>query len=135
MLTLSVNMKLRRSNYAKLREKYCASKKTVPRIWSIRNVKRSTEQEIEAVRKNRKGICGKLRINEEEIKQEVSAVPLRLLRIEGHAAEAAGVPSSTLFDALKRGLLRRESNTVKLSLTKKTAEAEMVSEVCNQPHA
>ena len=58
---------------------------------------------MEAVRRNKKGNSGRPRINEDEIEKKVSAVPLRLRQTYHHAAEATGVPSSTLFDALKRG--------------------------------
>ncbi len=80
MNALFVNIKLPRGIYAKYIEKYGVSKRTVRRIWSSRYVKRGTEQEMEAVRKNRKENCSRPRINEEEIEKKVSAVLLRLRR-------------------------------------------------------
>ncbi len=115
----SINSNLPRGTYAKLAEKYGVSTVTIRRIWYKRHNVTSTEEVLQSIKKKREDNCGKKPIPDEIISDALKNTTLRQRKTIRHAAASIGCSVRTLVNAMKHGVVKKESSSLKPSLTPK----------------
>lgn len=93
--------------------------KTVSRIWKRQSTAGNSLDVVHAIKKDRKGKCGRKRVDAKSVNDALRAVPFSRRGTLRDCAEATGFKKSTLWDVLKRGEIDRISNTLKPVLTEK----------------
>ncbi len=104
---------LPRGSYKAIVEKYGVSERNVRRIWDCRKQDETAKEILRAIRKKPKSGWGRSRTNEGYVSENSMNVPYRLRQTYRYASESTGIRSSTLSDVLKRGSIRKQSNTLK----------------------
>ena len=74
---------------------------------------------MQSVNKKRKGNCGKKPIPDEIISDALKNTPLRQRKTIRYAAASIGGSVGTLVNAMKRGVVKKESSLLKPSLAPK----------------
>ena len=101
----------------KTTKKYGVHLRTVSRIWSRAKDYSTTLAAVKALKKRKKGVVGRPRKNIDDVNEAMKASPYSQRGTLRDTAVAIGIPKSTLWDLLKKGDVKRVSNTIKPILT------------------
>ena len=111
-----MNIKLPHGTYAKLCQKHGVSNRTVRRIWDKRKEEDNQELIVQVLR-SKKRHTGRPRIDAHALRTKLKMTPLRMRRTFRNATSTTNCSSATIWRALPRGDIRRESNSLKPILT------------------
>lgn len=109
--------KLRHGVIGDIADKHNVSPKTVQRYWRLGNGVSEPEDAWRNLKSKKKGNSGRPKLDREALILALKAVPIRQRRTYRHAAKAIGYSTGAIFNAVRRGDLKRMSCGLRPALT------------------
>ena len=110
LLSRSQGNKLPRGTIGIVANTFNASDSTVKRIWRRGLEGATSEEQVRSVRKNHRNKCRRKGRDQNDIRIAIQNVPQMKRSTIRKASAASSIPKSTLHDALKTGILKRQSS-------------------------
>ena len=99
-----------------LADKYGVSRTTVRRYWNMGRAANGSEHVADAVKSRKTGRVGRKRTPVEVMHKALKALPKRRRRTYRHAAKASGISVGALWNAFRRGDLKRTASKISITL-------------------
>ena len=100
-----------------LAEKYGVNRTTVRRYWNMFRAANGSEHVPDTAKSRKTGRVGRKRTPIEVIHRVLKALPKRRRRTYRHAAKASGISVGALWNAFRRGDLKRRASKLRPRLT------------------